>query len=253
MQHEGNNAKAPRRSKKGEYAPHDDHGDTIEPGLQVPNSSLDSCGKSFVAADGNRIKTPGDHFSDTGVIAAVCRHDHVIVYASMWTPGEQQFYAFTLIDAVMAELPEHWRVGILYDIGCQIHHSALKWDLLPQWMPHIIFAISVFHVYGHQWVCQLWYHPRKGDVWGLMDGEGCECLWSDLRHLIPNLCVSGYHCQLFILDLQIEHLDDVKLSQAGIWLERCVKSMMECLFLAQQKRSAIIYSDEYLRAQFEEQ
>ncbi|KAF9505488.1 hypothetical protein BS47DRAFT_1374300 [Hydnum rufescens UP504] len=125
--------------------------------LRVPNSSLDSCGKSFVAANGNRIKTPGDHFSDTGVIAAVCRHDRVIVYASMWTP-----------------------VGILYDIGCQIHRSALKWDLLPQWMPCIIFAISVFHVYGHQWVCQLWYHPWKGDVWGLMDGEGCECLWSDL-------------------------------------------------------------------------
>ncbi|KAF9508107.1 hypothetical protein BS47DRAFT_1303167 [Hydnum rufescens UP504] len=180
MQHEGNNAKAPRRSNKGEYAPHDDHGDAIEPGLRVPNSSLDSCGKSFVAANGNRIKTPGDHFSDTGVIAAVCQHDRVIVYASMWTPGEQQFYAFALIDAVMAELPEHWQVGILYDIGCQIHRSALKWDLLPQWMPHIIFAISVFHTYGHQWVCQLWYHPQKGDVWGLTDGEGCERLWSDL-------------------------------------------------------------------------
>ncbi|KAF9506248.1 hypothetical protein BS47DRAFT_1367491 [Hydnum rufescens UP504] len=111
MQHEGNNAKAPRRSNKGD----------------------------------------------------------------MWTPGEQQFYAFALIDVVMAELPEHWQVGILYDIGCQIHCSALKWDLLPQWMPCIIFAISVFHVYGHQW--------------------------------------------------------------AGIWLERCVKSTMECLFLAQQKRA----------------
>ncbi|KAF9503782.1 hypothetical protein BS47DRAFT_1445876 [Hydnum rufescens UP504] len=139
MQHEGNNAKAPRRSNKGD----------------------------------------------------------------MWTPGEQQFYAFALIDVVMAELPEHWRVGILYDIGCQIHRSALKWDLLPQWMPHIIFAISVFHVYSHQWVCQLWYHPQKGDVWGLTDGEGY----------------------------------DVKLSQAGIWLERRVKSMMERLFLAQQKRA----------------
>ncbi|KAF9514019.1 hypothetical protein BS47DRAFT_1392769 [Hydnum rufescens UP504] len=171
----------------------------------------------------------------------------------MWTPGEQQFYAFTLIDVVMAELPEHWRVGILYDIGYQIHRSALKWDLLPQWMPRIIFAISVFHAYSHQWVCQLWYHPQKGDVWGLTDGEGCEHLWSDLQRLIPNLHVSGYHHRLFILDLQIEHLDDVKLSQAGIWLERCVKSMMEHLFLAQQKRSAIIYSDEYLQAQFEEQ
>ena len=152
----------------------------IEPGLRVPNSSLDTCGESFVAADGNRIKTPGAHFSNTGVVAAVCRHDHVIFYASMWTPGEQQFYALALIDAIMGKLPEHWHIGILYDIGCQIHRSVLKWDLLPQWMPHIVFAISVFHAYGHQWACQLWYHPRKGDVWGLTDGEGCEHLWSDL-------------------------------------------------------------------------
>src|ERR1700676_2712349 len=120
-------------------------------------------------------------------------------------------------------------------------------------MSHIVFAISVFHAYGHQWACQLWYHPRKGDVWGLTDGEGCECLWSDPRCLIPNLHVMGYHRQLFILDLQIEHLDNVKLAQAGIWLERRVKSTMEHLLLAEKKRVAIPHSDEYLRMQFEEQ
>ncbi|KAF9503048.1 hypothetical protein BS47DRAFT_1374502 [Hydnum rufescens UP504] len=92
----------------------------------------------------------------------------------MWTPGEQQFYALAIIDFVMAQ-------------------STLKWNLLPQWMPRIVFGISVFHAYGHQWVCQLWYHPWKGNIWGLTDGEGCECLWSDLRSLIPNLHVTGFH------------------------------------------------------------
>ena len=64
-------------SKKGKYAANvanteDDH---VELGLHVPNSYLDSCGESFVAADGGRVKTPGGHFSDTGVMAGVCRHD----------------------------------------------------------------------------------------------------------------------------------------------------------------------------------
>ncbi|KAF9505373.1 hypothetical protein BS47DRAFT_1368124 [Hydnum rufescens UP504] len=199
--HPGNPAR--RMLKKGEYALDgpDADDDIIEAGLHVPNSSLNICGESFIAADGDRVKTPGECFSDTGVMAG-------------------QSYALALIDAIMAELPTHWRVGILYDIGCQIHHSILKWNLLPWWIPQIVFGISVFHAYCHQWVCQLWYNPQKGGVWGLTDGEGCECLWNDLQHLIPNLCVTGFHRRLFVLDLQIEHLDHLKMQQAGVWLEK---------------------------------
>ena len=244
-----------RASKMGEYSVDvaDTGDDNVEPGLHVPNSYLDSCGKSFVAADGERVKTPGEHFSDTGVMAGVCRHDRVIVWANMWTPGEQQFYALAIIDFVMAQLPICWRVGILYDVGCQIHRSALKWDIMPRWMPRIVFGISVFHAYGHQWVCQLWYHPRKGDVWGLTDGEGCERIWSELRRLIPNLRVTGFHRRLFLLDLQIEHQDHQKLRLAGVWLEKRVKATKARLALAQEKRAKIRHTDEYLQAQFEEQ
>ncbi|KAF9509180.1 hypothetical protein BS47DRAFT_1301786, partial [Hydnum rufescens UP504] len=79
----------------------------------VPNLYLDNCGESFIAADGERVKTPGQHFSDTGMMAGVCHHDRVIIWSNMWTPGEQQFYALAIIDFVMAQLPVHWRVGIL--------------------------------------------------------------------------------------------------------------------------------------------
>ncbi|KAF9503184.1 hypothetical protein BS47DRAFT_1402659 [Hydnum rufescens UP504] len=184
-------------SKKGEYAAHvaDTEDDHVELGLHVPNLYLDSCGESFVAADGGRVKTPGGHFLDTGVMAGVCCHDRVIVWGNMWTPGKQQFYALAIIDFVMAQLPVDWQVGILYDVGCQIHRSALKWNL---------------------WVCQLWYHPRKSDGWGLTDGEGCEHLWSDLQCLIPNLHVAGFHHRLFLLDVQIEHLDHSKMCEAGV-------------------------------------
>jgi hypothetical protein len=53
------------------------------------------------------------------------------------------------------------------------------------------FAVSVFHAYGHQWPCQLVYHPRKREDFGLTDGEGCERFWSAIRRLIPVLRVSG--------------------------------------------------------------
>ncbi|KAF9513355.1 hypothetical protein BS47DRAFT_1265433, partial [Hydnum rufescens UP504] len=251
----GHERRTKHASKQGEYAVDvaDGEGDCVEPGLRVPNSYLDNCGESFIAADGERVKTPGQHFSDTGMMAGVCRHDRVIVWSNMWTPGEQQFYALAIIDFVMAQLPVHWRVGILYDVGCQIHRSTLKWNLLPQWMPRIVFGISVFHAYGHQWVCQLWYHPRKGNIWGLTDGEGCERLWSDLRSLIPNLRVTGFHRRLFLLDLQIEHQDRLKLCQAGVWLEKRVRATKARLALAEAKRDKIQYTDEYLQAQFEAQ
>ncbi|KAF9514835.1 hypothetical protein BS47DRAFT_1372198 [Hydnum rufescens UP504] len=156
----------------------------------------------------------------------------------MWTPSEQQFYALALIDAIMAELPTH---------------CILKWNLLPQWIPQIVFGISVFHAYCHQWACQLWYNPRKGGVWGLTDGEGCERLWNDLRRLIPNLCVTGFHRRLFVLDLQIEHLDHLKMQQAGVWLEKCVKAMKAHLIIAQENRARIPLSDEFLHRPLERQ
>ncbi|KAF9514903.1 hypothetical protein BS47DRAFT_1268895, partial [Hydnum rufescens UP504] len=181
---------------------------------------LNICGESFIAANGDRVKAPGVHFSHTGVMAGVCHHDHVVMWVNMWTPSEQEFYALALIDMIMAKLPTHWQVGILYNISCQIHCSILKWNPLPWWIPHIVFRISVFNAYFHQWVCQLWYNHWKGGVWGLTDGEGCECLWNDLQHLIPNLCVTRFHQCLFVLDLQIEHLDCLKMQQAGVWLEK---------------------------------
>jgi hypothetical protein len=54
--------------------------------------------------------------------------------------------------------------------------------------------LSIFHAYGHQWPCQLIYHPRKCIGFGLSDGEGCERFWSSIRRLIPNLRVSGVSC-----------------------------------------------------------
>jgi hypothetical protein len=162
-----------------------------EPGMNLPNATYDACRDSFIAADGDRIKASSTYFDSTGVMALLCHHDHPLALANLKTAGEKQFYALALISALMDSIPSHWRVGVLYDIGCQMHRTLRKWDLMPIYLPRLEFAVSIFHAYGHQWACQLWYHPRKTAIWGLSDGEGCERFWSDLRKLIPGLRVTG--------------------------------------------------------------
>lgn len=219
-------SRAPAKNTTGETVEHDNslptEEDKLEPGMKVPNSVLNSCGNSFIAADGDRVKASSQFFPDTGYMALLCRHDRAIFIASMWTAGEKQFYAYALMDALLKDLPQHWRVGLLYDIACQLHRSLVKWDFMPDWVNRLEFGVSIFHAYGHQWVCQLFYHPRKSSIWGLSDGEGCERFWSELRKLIPGLRVAGYHRRLFIVDLQIEHLDEMKEQDMGKWLQERV-------------------------------
>jgi hypothetical protein len=245
----GKKRKADEALESDEPTPEDD--DRVEDNLKMPNSTYSACGESFIAADGDRIKASTQYFSDTGVLAALCRHDIPLFMASMWTAGEKQFYVFALIDTLMRHLPRSWRIGVLYDIGCQIDESLKKWNFMPEWSARLEWGVSIFHAYGHQWTCQLWYHPRKSEIWGLSDGEGCERFWSELRRLIPGLRVTGYHRRLFILDLQVEHIDEGKREGVGKWLYDRVKRAQDRLDEAEDKLDG--HSIEYLLQQFTEQ
>ncbi|KAF9231536.1 hypothetical protein BU15DRAFT_36177, partial [Melanogaster broomeanus] len=99
----------------------------------------------------------------------------------MTTAGEKQHYALALIQQLCLHIPDTMRVRLLYDIGCQQERSLCKWNFFDHLLlSRFQFAISVFHAYGHQWPCQVVYHPRKRPGFGLSDGEGCERLWSAL-------------------------------------------------------------------------
>ena len=165
--------------------------DGYEGPLKVPNSVLNECEESFVAADEMRQKASTQFFSDTGVMALLCRHDRVLWLANMTSAGERQYYALALLHQLFEHLPLHVRIGVLYDIGCKLHRSCVKWGFLEEFLDRIVFGISVFHAYGHQWPCQIIYHPRKCVGFGLTDGEGCERFWSFIKPLIPSLRVSG--------------------------------------------------------------
>ncbi|KAI5989944.1 hypothetical protein EDD15DRAFT_2388922 [Pisolithus albus] len=192
--------------------------DRFEDGMRVPVSVLDGCGDSFHAADEKHQKASTHFFADTGLMALLCHHDHVLWLVNMTSAGEKQHYALVLVKNLFEHLPSNMTVGLLYDIGCQLEHSCHKWKLLDDGiLSRLKFGISVFHAYGHQWPCQIVYHPHKCVGFGLSDGEGCERLWSSLKMLIPILRVSG---RLFVLDNQIRHFDKKSFSLFGQWLDK---------------------------------
>src|SRR5260370_32482967 len=130
-----------------------------------------------------------------GSLSSMSACGHLANSSSMCLPYCQRFYSIFL---VLGRLDA-------YDIGCQTHHAVHKWNFPLEWITHLVWGVSIFHAYGHQWACQLWYHPWKDDLWGLLDSEGCERLWSGLQHLVPGLHITGCHCHLFVLDMQLKH------------------------------------------------
>ena len=125
-----------RKSTKGKTAQSTDDltaEDRLEPGMRIPDSVLDGCERSFLAADENREKASTSAFADTGLMAMLCRHDRVLFMANVTTAGEKQYYAVALLHALFHELPAWWKAGILYDIGCNLHRSTVKVSKFKAW------------------------------------------------------------------------------------------------------------------------
>jgi hypothetical protein len=174
--------------------------DLVEDGMRVPASVLDACNDSFTAADERRKKASTKQFADTGLMVLVCRHDIVLFIANMTSAGERQYYVFALLNKLFSHLPPTVTIGLLYDIACTTERSCRKWGMLEEYLHRITFAISVFHAYGHQWPCQIVYHPRKCVGFGLSDGEGCERFWHAISSLIAINRVSGVSTDLDMTD-----------------------------------------------------
>jgi len=181
----------PLRPHRSRSQAHPNSDNIYEGPLRVPNTVLDECGESFTAADEKQQKASTTFFADTGLMALLCRHDCVLWLVNMTSAGEKQHYALVLLQTLFEHIPSTMTVGALYDIGCQLHRSCVKYGFLERYLDRLTFALSVFHAYGHQWPCQVIYHPRKCVGFGLTDGEGCERFWSSIKLLIPVLRVCG--------------------------------------------------------------
>jgi hypothetical protein len=115
-------------SKRGtrSHNPLEDDEDAVLAGLHLPNHVFNGCTDRFFAAKESNKKADSSAFSDTGLMALVCRHDRVIFMVNLHDAGEKQYTALAMIKQLFVELPAVWNVGILYDIGCQLHKSVTK-------------------------------------------------------------------------------------------------------------------------------
>lgn len=119
------NSKRETKKKREVHADKDEE-DTVLPGLGMANHVYESCTSRFIAADETNAKAEASVFADTGLMALVCRHDRVLFLVNLQDAGEKQYNALALLEQLFSELPPKWRVGVLYDIGCQLHHSMVK-------------------------------------------------------------------------------------------------------------------------------
>lgn len=115
--------------------PSQDADNSTEAGLSIPNYIYDGCKACFTAA--NETKAKASIFDDTGLMALTCRHDRVFFMVSFKDAGEKQYNALALLKALFKGLPSQWRVGMLYDIGCQIHRSIAK-VCIQEHIPHML-------------------------------------------------------------------------------------------------------------------
>ncbi|KAG6847439.1 hypothetical protein H0H93_008097 [Arthromyces matolae] len=198
----------------------EDKEDGFEGSLKVPTSVLDACEAGFTAADDARVKASTQFFDDTALMAILCRHDRVLWIVNMRSAGEKQHYVLVLIETLFQHLPLKFTIGLLYDIGCQLERSCINWGFLTCYLHRLLFGISVFHAFGHQWACQIIYHPRKRAGFGLSDGEGCERFWHSISKLIAYLRVCGYHQRIYTLDRQVQQFDKDSLEKLGNWLQQ---------------------------------
>ncbi|KAJ7496475.1 hypothetical protein FB451DRAFT_1162624 [Mycena latifolia] len=179
-------AKRPRRATVEEVV--DDREDDYEhPELLIPRSVLDGCEASFKAADERCVKASTQFYDDTTLMALLCRHDRILWLVNMHSAGEKQFYVLLLLETLFQHLPLVITIGLLYDVACQLERSAHKWGFLDRYLHRLIFAVAVFHVFGHEWGCQIIYHPRKQVGFGFTNGEGSNLFklaeWNHRRAL----------------------------------------------------------------------
>ncbi|RDB27721.1 hypothetical protein Hypma_003286 [Hypsizygus marmoreus] len=227
--------------------------DFFEGPLRVPKSALDGCESGFTAADDRREKASTQFFDDTALMALLCRHDVVLWMVNMRSAGEKQHYTMVLVETLFQHIPLDFTIGLLYDIGCQMHRSCVKWGFLDRYADRLIFGISVFHAFGHQWPCQIIYHPRKRKGFGLTDGEGCERFWHSISKLIAYLRVCGYHQRLYTLDRQVQHAQTEILEKLGRWLLRRSQHTQSKLTTAEAILQDCGHSEGFLRAQWKAQ
>ncbi|KAH9807273.1 hypothetical protein DFH28DRAFT_876624, partial [Melampsora americana] len=82
------------------------------------------------AADDVRDKSHWSGNDDTGLLGMACRHDHVLQFVNIKQSGEKSCFSLALLSWLLDVTDNRGisanKVGLLYDIGCNIEKGIIK-------------------------------------------------------------------------------------------------------------------------------
>ncbi|KIJ69558.1 hypothetical protein HYDPIDRAFT_79557 [Hydnomerulius pinastri MD-312] len=98
--------------------------------MNILKFALDGCNDLFLVVDEKCQNASMQFISNTGVMALLCHHDHIIHLANMTCASEKQHHALVLLKALFDHLPSNFHVGLLYSISRQLECICRKWGFL---------------------------------------------------------------------------------------------------------------------------
>ncbi|KAK0559455.1 hypothetical protein OC844_004401 [Tilletia horrida] len=165
--------------------------------------TINACTANVKAADELAAKGAYGVCDITGLVGLCCRHDIPLIFCDITSPGERHCYAIALLRALITAVPALQHIGVLYDIGCRFGNKRNISELLPV---TITWAVSSFHVYGHNYRCQVLHSPRRRHGFGWSDGEGMERVWSALSDLISAERTMSHGERHAALETRLRHI-----------------------------------------------
>ncbi|KAI9472882.1 hypothetical protein BDB00DRAFT_897908, partial [Zychaea mexicana] len=124
-----------------------------------------------------------DHLDQNGAFACTCGHGLPLAMIDITTAGEQFTYVLSCLKKV-SEMPLYGSdIRIMYDVGCKIRKALQETECLDS-IKDVPIAVGIFHITGHSPECQIHFHPRLKEGWGIQDGEHLERLWSFLNGFV---------------------------------------------------------------------
>ncbi|KAI8137273.1 hypothetical protein BJV82DRAFT_477304, partial [Fennellomyces sp. T-0311] len=106
----------------------------------------------------------------TGVFGITCDHGFPLAFVNMTTPGEQYKYVLSALNKVIANPLYEGNIRIMYDVGCKIQKAITTTPCLHA-LKDAPISVGIFHITGHVPECQVKFHPRLLQGFGLRDGE----------------------------------------------------------------------------------
>jgi hypothetical protein len=77
------------------------------------------------------------------------------------------------------EQKEIKELNIYYDVACRYSAHAKKYKVLDEaLLQKTKFMVGKFHIYAHGNICREMFNSANKAGVGLIDGEGCERVWS---------------------------------------------------------------------------